>query len=178
MHTSGVSRRTFLKDTFLGAFFLSLGGMLAPFWRLSVSPAVPDHLQFLSPDEFVLLRAIAERLIGLEAGKEAVPESVMIEADRYLAAEDRRSQEEFHQLLSVFGSPLFTFLFDFRFSGFLSMSPSDQETYLEDWMTSSFAFRRRAFQALKRLCLSRYYLESDHWQEIGYEGMFLPEDRK
>jgi hypothetical protein len=58
------------------------------------------------------------------------------------------------------------------------MSPQDKDSYLEDWMTSNLGFRRTGFQALKRISLSMFYTDSRSWTEIGYEGMFLPEDRK
>jgi hypothetical protein len=179
MHSAppDLSRRAFLKESFAGMVCLSLGGALIPFARFNSARPIPDNLQFLSSHEFVLLQTIMERLVGRTKQDGLMPERIMIDADRYLAAEDPENQEEFHQLLTVFDAPLFTFLFDFRFSSFLNMSAHDQETYLEDWMTSAFEFRRRGFQALKRLCHGIYYADPESWDEIGYEGMFLPEDR-
>jgi hypothetical protein len=87
-------------------------------------------------------------------------------------------QDQLHQLFTVFNAPFFTFLFDFRFCSFLNMSALDKDSYVLDWMTSKFGFRRTGFQALKRVSLSMFYTDSRSWKEIGYEGMFMPEDRK
>jgi len=98
-------------------------------------------------------------------------------ADVFLSTADPEIRDQIHQLLTVFNAPFFTFLFDFRFSSFLNMSPQDKDSYLEDWMKSILGLRRTGFQALKRLCMSMYYTDSRSWKEIGYEGMFLPEER-
>jgi hypothetical protein len=103
---------------------------------------------------------------------------VPVRADQFLAGADPEVQDQFHQLLSVFNAPFFTFLFDFRGSSFLNMSPGDKDSFIEDWMTSKFSFRRSGFQALKRVSMSMFYTESRSWKDIGYEGMFMPEDRK
>jgi hypothetical protein len=58
------------------------------------------------------------------------------------------------------------------------MSPADKDSYIEDWMTSNLGFRRTGFQALKRVSMSMFYTDSRSWKEIGYEGMFMPEDRR
>jgi len=141
---------------------------------------VPQNLVYFSPKEFLIFEAAADRLIGppppghsgsVEIGGAA-------RADQFLSGADPEVQEQFHQLLTVFNAPLFTFLFDFRFSSFLSMSPEDKNSYIEDWMTSSLGVRRSGFQALKRVCMSMFYTHSSSWKEIGYEGVFMPEDRK
>jgi hypothetical protein len=99
-------------------------------------------------------------------------------ADQFLAGADPEVQDQLHQLFTVFNAAFFTFLFDFRLTSFLNMSASDKDSYVRDWMTSSLGFRRTAFQALKRVCLSMFYTDNRSWKEIGYEGMFMPEDRK
>jgi len=159
---------------------LSLGGVhgLAAFLRVSRAHR-PVDLVFFSDQEYQIVQAIARRVIGTESTTDPGPANVdvALRADRFLAGADPEIQEQFHQLLVVFNGPLFTFLFDFRFSSFLEMSPEHQDTYLEDWMTSSLAFRRTAFQALKRLCASMHYTDPRSWDEIAYTGMFLPQDR-
>ena len=69
-------------------------------------------------------------------------------------------------------------LLDFRMSSFLNMTLAVKDSYLHDWMTSSLGFRRTGFQALKRVSMSMFYTDSRTWKEIGYDGMFMPEDRK
>lgn len=137
-------------------------------------------LKFFSPNEFLIMQAVAERIVGTptHAGSTAGEVNVALRADLFLNDADPEVQEQFHQLLTVFNGALFTFLFDFRFSSFIRMSPEDQDSYLQSWMTSSFEFRRIAFQALKRISLSMFYTESRSWNEIGYDGMFLPWERE
>jgi len=141
---------------------------------------IPKDLHYFSPKEYLIFQSIADRIIGqpLQAGPTAADVGVAARADQFLGKADPEVQDQFHQLLTVFNAPFFTFLFDFRFSSFLNMSPEDKDSYLEDWMTSYLSFRRTGFQALKRISLSMFYTDSRSWPEIGYEGMFLPEDRK
>ena len=151
---------------------------LAGFLRQPSSPH-PAGLVFFSGEEYQIVQAIARRIIGPDSSIGDGPDhtDVAHRADRFLAGADPEVQEQFHQLLIVFNSPPFPFLFDFRLSSFLVMSPEDQNAYLEDWMTSTLGFRRTAFQALKRLCASMYYTDARTWGEIEYEGMFLPGER-
>lgn len=174
------TRRKFLKETLLGAGFLSTARFLTACGNGDIPNAVTLQLKFFSPDEYTIMQAVAARVVGSAApgGFVASDIDVALRADAFLAGAEPEIQEQYHQLLTVFNSPLFTFLFDFRFSSFVAMSPEQQDTYLADWMTSPLSFRRTAFQALKRTCMSMFYTDSRTWPEIGYEGMFLPEDRQ
>ncbi len=186
MKTSGTSitsrittsRRTFLKESFLGATFVFTArhtpGFLLP------GPAtgqVPRGLLFFSEMEYLTLRAVAERIIGPAppGGQDIQTIDVAVRADRFLATADPEIQEQFHLLLTVFNAKLFTFLLDFRFSSFIDMKPEDQDSYLRDWMTSRLAFRRTGFQSLKRLCTSMFYTDTRTWDEIGYSTVLLPQ---
>lgn len=174
------SRRRFLKETTLGILLLSAGGVRAAARGTVLGSRIRgEELFFFSEEEFSILQAVARRLIGPECPIGEGPQeiNVALRADRFLAGADPEVQEQFHQLLVVFNAPLFTFLFDFRLSSFLSMSPQTQDAYLHDWMTSPLAFRRTAFQALKRLCASMYYTDARSWEAIEYSGMFLPQER-
>ncbi len=180
MRPESVSRRKFLKRTLFGAALLSVA-KIVPSGTLFADDltSVPQNLVYFSPKEFLVFEAAADRLIGTPPpGQHSSAEiGVAARADQFLGGADPEVQEQFHQLLSVFNAPLFTFLFDFRLSSFVAMSPEDKDTYLEDWMTSSLRVRRTGFQALKRVCMSMFYTHSGSWKEIGYEGMFMPEDR-
>ena len=175
------SRRTFLRETLTGAALLSAAKLL-PFESLLAGEyqGVPNGLLFFSPKEYQIFEAVTDRLIGSPGtgnpGSRDV--GVAVRADKFLAGANPEVGEQFHQLLSVFNAPLFTFLFDFRTSSFLNMAPKDQDSYLEDWMTSVLGFRRTGFQALKRVSMSMFYTDKASWQAIGYDGMFMPGDRK
>jgi len=174
------SRRRFLKNTVLGLAVLSASKL---FPRTLVRGLAPDvianQLRFFSEHEYMIVRVVTERIVGPTPrpaeGQHTI--DVAQRADEFLSLADPEIQEQFHQLLSVFNGVVFAFLFDFRFSSFLDMNPEDQDSYLEDWMTSPLTFRRQVFVALKRLSLSMYYTEEQSWTEIGYTGLFLPWER-
>ncbi len=175
------SRRKFLKETLSGVVFLSAAKLIpADFLFAAERDQVPGDLQFFSPKEFLIFEAVAERIIGPATPGQVRSKDVGVaaRADQFLAGADPEVQDQFHQLLSVFNAPLFTFLFDFRTSSFLNMSLADKDSYLEDWMTSNLGFRRTGFQALKRVSMSMFYTDNRTWKEIGFDGMFMPEDRK
>ncbi|MEW6510632.1 MAG: gluconate 2-dehydrogenase subunit 3 family protein [Bacteroidota bacterium] len=169
------SRRRFLRRTLVGSAVLSTASLLPSHGStMTGGGGNPLDLKFFSTDEYHILRAAAERIVGAHAedGPTATEINVALRADRFLAAADPEIQEQFHLLLTVMNHPFFTFLFDFRLSAFVNMPAEDQDTYLEDWMTSPLGFRRQAFVGLKRLCMSMYYTDPRSWPGIGYDGVF------
>lgn len=171
------SRRQFLKQTAFGVIALSTSRFIpaaAP--DILLPPTIESQLKFFSPKEYLIIQAVAERMVGKLDDKtpDASQVGVALRADEFLSGAHPEIQEQFHQLLTVFNAPVFTFLFDFRFSSFINMMPEDQDSYLEDWMTSVLGFRRTGFQALKRTTLSMFYTDSQSWKEIGFEGMDVP----
>ena len=180
LHDKVSTRRKFLKESLFGVAVLSVSNLIPSGLLLGGDVSrVPGNLAFFSRREYLIFEAIAERLIGLSSpGQPGAREiGVASRADQFLAGADPEVQDQLHQLFTVFNAPFFTFLFDFRFSSFLNMSAPDRDSYILDWMTSKLGFRRTAFQALKRVSLSMFYTDSRSWKEIGYEGMFMPEDR-
>jgi hypothetical protein len=175
--TDHLSRRRFLKQTASGMLALTAADMLP---RSETAVKIPSdiasQLRYFSPHEYVVIESVAERIVGqpVHGGPTASQVGVALRADKFLSSADPEIKDQFHQLLTVFNAPIFTFLFDFRFSSFINMRPEDQDSYLEDWMTSNLAFRRTGFQALKRTCLSMFYTEPLSWKEIGFEGMGNP----
>ena len=171
------SRRRFLKQSIGGYFALSVAGLFhVELTELFPSPDIDHGLLFFSPGEFTIMKSIADRMIGNlnDGAPDASLLHVASRADQFLSKADPEIQGQFHQLLIVFNAPLFTFLFDFRLSSFVKMRPEDQDSYLEDWMTSVLSFRRTGFQALKRVCLSMVYTEPESWKEIGFSGLDIP----
>ena len=170
-------RRRFLRQTLFGAAALFVAPALSS-RRISAQtpPETARALQFFSNEEYLVVSAAAGRLTGHIPGESSPGGSVdaALRADRFLATEDPEIQEQIHLLLTIFSSPIAAFVFNFRFSGFLTMDAAAQESYLEGWMTSSLGFRRTGFQALKRLSMSMHYTDERSWEEIGYHGMELP----
>jgi len=174
-HPFRPDRRRFLRQTLFGSAALSTASLLPSGAVAALAADTPPlNLLFFSGGEFRILQAAADRIIGVTAGDgpTATEIDVARRADRFLATADPEIQEQFHLLLTVLNHPFFTFLFDFRFSAFVNMSTADQDSYLDDWMTSPLAFRRQAFVGLKRLCMSMYYTDSRSWKGIGYDGIF------
>ena len=176
---SSASRRKFLKETLFGAAALSVAKFFPWEKAYAAVPETGTPLKFFSPMEFLIMKNVAARIVGEPAsghpGTEVV--NVPLRADAFLSGADPEIQDQFHQLLTVFNGALFAFLFDFRFSSFVDMSPAAQDSYLQHWMTSALPFRRTAFQALKRISLSLFYTDNRSWDEVHYDGMFLPWER-
>jgi hypothetical protein len=181
MTQSPLSRRRFLKETLFGVAILSAARLMPSTLLFAQEGAVAGRrLRFFSDEEFLIVQAIAARMIGVaeqgHGGADGI--DVAARADQFLSTADTEIREQFHLLLTVFNSAFFAFLFDFRFSSFLGMSAGSQDSYLEDWMTSHLGFRRTGFQGLKRLCMSMYYTDSRSWGEIGYQAVTVPEERR
>lgn len=179
-HRRVITRRKFLRETLAGVTALSISNLIPSATLLAEETRqVPQTLTFFSKREYLIFEAIAERMVGLPSAGEPGVKGVGVasRADRFLAGADPEVQDQLHQLFTVFNAPFFTFLFDFRLHSFLNMSASDKDSYIRDWMTSSLGFRRTAFQALKGVSMSMFYTDNRSWKEIGYEGMFMPEDR-
>jgi len=174
------SRRKFLKETAFGLIVLSAARFIPLDRAAAALKNLPDQLKFFSPMEFLIMENVAGRIVGTPAPGMASVEDVgvALRADAFLAGAEPEIQNQLHELLAVFNGALFAFLFEFQFSSFVNMSPEDQDAYLNGWMTSSLAFRRTAFQALKRLSLTLFYTDPRAWEEIRYDGMFLPWERE
>jgi len=148
---------------------------IVPFGRPkhdTIPSTVPPRLTFFSIDEFLVMKAIAGTMFVPSAPGEPTGDDLHIveRIDKLLSTSGTEVQSQFRQLLTLFNTPLIAFLFDFRFSAFVNMAPSDQRAYLEDWMTSSISFRRTVFQALKRICMSVAYADPRTWKSVGYDG--------
>ena len=174
---ASTGRRRFLRQTFFGTAAL----FVAPaFPTMRLHAQVPQEtarkLLFFSEHEYLVVSAAAARLTGHIQGESGPAGSVdpALRADTFLSTEDPEIQEQIHLLLTIFNSPIAAFMFDFKFSGFLTMDAAGQDGYLEGWMKSSLGFRRTGFQALKRLSMSMHYTDEHSWEEIGYHGMELP----
>lgn len=175
---ASTGRRRFLRQTLFGTAALFVAPVLpSGLLRAQINPDIARNLVFFSQHEYLVVSAAAARLTGHIPGEPGSGQTVdaALRADTFLATEDPEIQDQIHMLITIFNSPIATFLFSFRFSGFLNMDSADQHRYLEGWMTSSLGFRRTGFQALKRLSMSMHYTDERSWEEIGFHGMELPE---
>ena len=175
------SRRRFLRQTALGTAALIAARALtsrdAAAQGIAGRPAqgsggAAPALQFFSEEEYRVYSAAAARLTG--HAREAGGIDTALRADVFLSTEDPEIQDQIHLLLTIFNSIVSAILLSFTFSKFVDMDGAAQDSYLEGWMTSTFAFRRTAYQALKRLSMSMYYTDGRSWDEIGYHGIPSP----
>jgi choline dehydrogenase-like flavoprotein len=87
---------------------------------------------------------------------------------------------EFYRLLRLLESRVVNFLVTGIPRAFTTMSPAQRERYLRGWATSRLSWRRKAFQALKRLTTAVHYTATDAggatpaWRAIGYPGPSAP----
>jgi hypothetical protein len=169
-----LTRRRFLKRTLMGsgALFVS---QFVPIGCSTKEAPFNIKLEFFTPEEFTVMQAIAGRIIVKITPDDVDSDDVQLanQIDKFLYTLDPEIQAQFKQLLVVFNSALFAFIFDFKFSSFTDMTTEEQDKYLEDWMTSKYTFRRTAFQGLKRLCMNIFYADSRSWKAIKYEGPAL-----
>jgi hypothetical protein len=136
MRSQAISRRKFLKQTVLSATFLTVAKVFPRDFLFARSvEGIPSDLRYFSAQEYLVLQALADRIIGPTAqGGSSVKEiDVARRADQFLATADLEIQDQFHQLLTVFNAPFFTFLFDLRFSSLIKIAPEDKDSYF--WRT-------------------------------------------
>src|SRR5947209_5457619 len=98
-------------------------------------------------------------------------------AETIAALPRRADRDELHQLLTVLESRIMNALLAGSPVAFSAMSLPERERYLRGWASSSFAVRRKGFQALKRMATVLYYTARDAsghghpaWPRLGYPG--------
>ena len=164
-------RRRFLRRTLLGSFALLVGKGLS--YAFPTNGRTEDGpLVFFDDQEFKLFAVIADRIVGPRHHDAPTAHEIARRADVFLSGADPDIRDQFHLLLTILGSAAAAFLFDFRMSAFVNLDPSAQDAYLTDWMTSPLAFRRTAFQAIKRVSMSVYYSHPGSWEGIGFDGEY------
>lgn len=165
-----VTRRNLLKFGLLGALALGVSGVgLALFPGASVAPRAP--LQALSPRQYAVLVAVAERLCPGGPGLPSATElDVAGHVDALLARMHPADAAEVGQLLLLFENALVRALLHGSPVPFSRASAAQQEAALESWRTSSLQARRMAFKALRGLVAAAYWSQPATWAHIGYPG--------
>jgi hypothetical protein len=168
-------RRTFLKNCLSGVVALGVARLFpVSIARAFTGGRAGQSMLFFSEDEYVLMAALAKRIIGnntLPTDESGI--DVVQRADRFLAEEDPELQDQFHLLLTIFDSTIAAFIFNLKFSSFSLMDEQSQDQYIAGWMTSWFSFRRTGYQALKRLCMSMYYTDARSFTDIGFSPAIM-----
>jgi hypothetical protein len=160
-----ISRRRFLRNTFLGAVALGCAGVIGRHLSgYSLDETRAKRLRVLSPKEFLILSAVAGRVLDGDGPRDV---EAAFAADAYLVhvpaplADDVRACL---QLLEHTASAT---------SRFTHLDAAGQDAALAAWQSSRLAVKRQGFQALRMLCFMGYYRDPRTWPMLGYSGPML-----
>lgn len=167
----GLTRRRFVRLGVGGAAVLAAGGLFA--YQTSgyeVPAATAARLYALSPKEFLIVSALAARVLRRDADDLPLPEEIdaAFSIDLLVARLDRDDRRDLLRLLHALehvlplsaGVP----------SRFTRASGEDQDAVLRSMSTGSVELLRGAFDALKSLCVMAYFSHPATWGAIGYDG--------
>lgn len=170
-----LTRRGFLRAGLVGGVLL--GGAAIVGRSLSgyhLDAATAKRLRALSPKEYLVMQAVARRVLAPDAADAPSPDSVDVAGavDAYVAKLPAAVQRDVRALLQLVehGSSLFRG----GATRFTHLSPEAQDAVLADWQRSSLTVRRRGFQALRTLAFLGYWRDDRTWPIIGYSGPMLP----
>ena len=170
-----LTRRGFLRAGIAGT--LLLGGAAVVGRSLSgyhLDPAIARRLRVLSPKEYLVMQAVARRVLAADGDDAPSPDSVDVAGavDTYVAKLPSAVQRDVRGLLQLVehGSSLFRG----HVARFTHLGAAEQDATLVDWQRSSLTVRRRGFQALRTLAFLGYWRDDRTWPLIGYSGPMLP----
>ncbi len=170
-----LTRRGFLRAGLAGGILL--GGAAIVGRSLSgyhLDAATAGRLRALSPKEYLVMQAVARRVLAPDAADAPSADAVeaALAADAYLAKLPPPLVGDVKSLLQLVehGSSLFRG----GATRFTRMSASEQDATLADWQRSSLTVRRRGFQALRTLAFVGYWRDDRTWPLLGYTGPMLP----
>jgi gluconate 2-dehydrogenase subunit 3-like protein len=170
-----LSRRGFLRAGIAGGLLLGgaaiVGRSLSGYRLDAVTTA---RLRVLSPKEYLVMQAVARRVLASDAGDAPSADAVDVAGavDAYVAKLPPPVVRDVRALLQLVehGSSLFRG----GTTRFTHLSAEEQDAVLADWSRSSLTVRRRGFQALRTLAFLGYWRDDRTWPLIGYSGPMLP----
>jgi hypothetical protein len=173
-----VNRRKWLGSLLIGGTLAALGGAVAVVrtGNYGVSPDARTALRVLVPWQYVVVRAVARRMVAAdhtqgvpspdEVGVAEFIDGYLVEMRPALRRDCLRLLRYVEQL-APFGS---------GFAGrFTELSPSEQDEVLAGLEASRFDQLRAGFQALKSLVMMGYYRDDRTFSILGYGGPFVPD---
>lgn len=173
-----ISRRRFLRAGLVGGVLL--GGAALVGRQLTgyhVDAATARRLRALSPKEYLIVQAVARRVLAPDGDDAPSADTVEVAlgVDTYLAKLPPYVQRDVSALLQLVehGSALFRL----RATRFTRMGAAEQDATLADWEHSSLTVRRQGFQALRTLAFLGYWRDDRTWPLIGYSGPMLPQHK-
>lgn len=168
---AGVSRRRFIRLGLAGSAALGLGGVFA--WQTSgykVPSEVSRRLRSLSPKEYLIVKAVASRVLRRDAEDLPTPDELHVAAyvDTLVAELDDANRKDLKRVLHLLEHALPWSAA--KPSRFTRLDGAAQDAVLTSMMTSSVGLLRGAFEALKSLCVMAYFRDARTWGPIGYDG--------
>lgn len=174
-----LSRRRFLRAGIAGGVALGVGGVLA--WQTSgyeVPAAIASKLEALSPKEYLIVEALARRV--LRGDGPGYPTADEVSAARFVdglvARLDGETRLDLKRLLHLLehGLPLRAG----KLGRFTRLSGEAQDAVLARMEQSEIGILRGAFESLKSLCLMAYFRDARTWGAIGYDGPLVGRPRE
>ena len=131
-----------------------------------------QRLRFLSVKDYVILSAVADRLLPDEGGYPSHRElGTVLQLDEELAKWDDVRRKDIPMLLRLIEHG--TLLFGYSYHRFTRLTAAHQHTYLAGWGESALNAKRAGFVALKGVLSFYYYANPKVWPLIGYDGPWL-----
>jgi len=171
-----MGRRKWLQSLIMGGSLAAVGGAVA--WvrtgGYSLDPEARNKLVGLAPWEFLLVRALARRVVAPDRASGVVtPDEVGVAefVDRYVS--------EMRPALKIDVLRMLRFveqLAPFRcglLSRFTDLDEADQDRVLAALESSSIDQLRAGFQAIKGLVMMGYYRDPRTFPILGYRGPFV-----
>lgn len=150
---------------------------MAKSWEPTKEVVLPSGKPVLSAYIGRIIEALSELIIPPE-GELPIPVNATQSYQalaRYLRDLEPGARAGLKALLIIFD--LLPFLFIFRFSRFVNLSPVEQMVYLLNWETSRFYYRRMVVVLFKTLVGMGYYNDPKVLEAIGFK-LKCPEKRK
>lgn len=177
---SAFSRRTLLKGSLAGAALLAVGGAAIALQRSRLRALPGEALHVLTPQEYAVLAAIAERMLprakpaDTATGMPAVPGAQNIDvallADRLLETVQSDVVDGIKLALGVIESGLTGALFFERVRPFTQLEATEQDRVLLAFRDSKVGLRRTIYRSFAGLTGSLYYGDPRVWPSVGYAG--------
>ena len=171
-----LNRRKWLGSLLVGGTLAALGGAVALVRTGSygVSPEAQMALRVLTPWQYVVVRAVARRMVAADRAQGVPsPDEVGVTEfiDEYLVDMAPALRRDFLRLLR-YVEQLAPFASGFA-GRFTQLSPSEQDEVLLALEASRFDQLRAGFQALKSVVMLGYYRDARTFSILGYGGPFV-----
>jgi hypothetical protein len=174
---AALSRRKWLRSLVVGGTLSAVGATVALVRTggYDLSSDISNALRVLAPWQFVVMRAVARRMVATD-GAQGVPSpddvGVAVFIDDYLDGMAAPLRRDFLRLLR-YVEHLAPIAAGFA-SRFTSLSAEEQDDVLRGLEASRFDQLRAGFQALKSMAMMGYYRDPRTFAILDYRGPLVP----